>query len=118
MCGLPSDFDASIFVGRTLEQVSFSANTIDFSFGRDLSITIEGSFTHKTLDDEDPQKERVPVMYSKLMRLTQKSVRFAEAVREGLLILSFEDGQVLSCFDDSPNYESYRISHGDVEHII
>jgi hypothetical protein len=39
--GLPKDFDGSMFIGRTVELISFSVNTIHISFDGDVSITIE-----------------------------------------------------------------------------
>lgn len=44
MYGLPSDFDASIFVGRELQQVSFTVNTVHLTFDGDVAITLESSF--------------------------------------------------------------------------
>src|SRR6187200_144915 len=42
---IPEDFDANIFVGRTLEMICFNANQIYFHFDHHLFITAETSFT-------------------------------------------------------------------------
>lgn len=47
MYALPTDLDLSGFIGKTLEQVSFSVNTIHMAFEDGFSITLESSFAHK-----------------------------------------------------------------------
>ena len=46
MHGLPKDFDGSMFIGRTVEVISFAAYSIVVSFDNNVSITIESSFEH------------------------------------------------------------------------
>src|SRR3972149_8201656 len=111
MYGLPKDFDFSVFEGRTLELVCFSENTVNLSFDDHLSITIESSYSHQ-VDDEDPGSTiDIPPETSTLMQLTGDVVELAEAVGKGTLVLHFEGGQVLKCFEDLPNYECYKITH-------
>jgi Family of unknown function (DUF6188) len=117
MYGLPEGFDGSMFIGRTAELVSFSANTIHISFDGDVSITLQSSFEHR-LGTEKPDEacvQRVPVEESRLMQLAGRTVEAVEANTDGTLALRFTGGHVLRCFDDSPNYESYRIAHGTDE---
>ncbi|MBI4232313.1 hypothetical protein HY605_03715 [Candidatus Peregrinibacteria bacterium] len=114
MYGLSADFDTSIFVGKMLECVVFGINIIHFRFDDELSISLESSFKHRMSRD---QKEReviqVPVSDSHLMRLTGKVVVSAKVECPGTLTLEFEDGQVLSCIEDSSLYESYQITYGE-----
>ena len=117
MYGLPKDFDGSMFVGRTVGLVSFSVNTIHISFDGDISITLESSFEHR-LGTEEPAQvcvQEVPVEESRLMQLTGRSVESVEANVDGTLTLHFDGGHILPCFDDSPQYASYRITHGNLE---
>ena len=119
MYGLPETFDASVFVGRTLQQVAFSANSVSLWFGEDLSVTIESSFSHAASSgSKQAEKQTVPVAKSSLMQLAGKAVRSAESDRHGTLTLRFEGGHVLSVFDDLPQYESYRIQQGEDEIIV
>ena len=119
MYGLPSGFDASRFVGRSLEQISFSANTIHLSFDEAVCITIESSFAHSTREHvSHAERMSVPVSESRLMQLLGESIEFAEGAADGTLILRFTNGQALACFDDTPMYEAYRIRFGDEEIVV
>jgi hypothetical protein len=114
MYGLPADYDASFFVGRELEGVFFSVNTIHFHFADAVSITLTGSFVHRRTIDDPGETQTVPVASSSLMTLTGKQVREARATPDGTLTLTFDDGQVLVCLDESGPYESYEIQNGSV----
>jgi len=119
MYGLPVDFDASRLVGCTLEQVSFSENTVHLSFSNDASITIESCFAHSAHDDlGDAERSRVPVRESRLMQLLGESIDSAHASAEGTLSLRFTNGQVFACFDDTSQYEAYRLKLGEEEIIV
>ena len=39
-----------------------------------------------------------------------KTIEGAEACGSGTLVLHFQGGQILKCFDDSPQYEAYSIT--------
>lgn len=119
MYGLPEDFDASIFVERTLEQICFNENQIALHFGLDLSLVIECAFIH-----EDPAQQPsnqvvdVPAASSNLMSLLGVRVTLAWGDKDGTLLVRFENGQSLKIEDNSPVYESYRIQQGDREIIV
>jgi hypothetical protein len=119
MYGLPEGFDASRFVGCTLEQVSFSANTVHLSFDNDISITIEASFTHSMPGDTDrSERSSLPILESRLMQLVGQSIQAAQASSDGTLTLTFGNGQALVCYDDTPQYEAYCLKLGDDEIIV
>ena len=119
MYGLPAGFDPSRLVGCTLEQVSFSANTVHLSFNNDVSITIESCFAHSTHGDVvDAERTRVPVRESRLMQLLAASVESVHGSVEGTLSLKFTNGQALACYDDTPQYEAYRLKLGEEEIIV
>lgn len=117
MYGLPKDFDGSMFIGTTVRQIAFSANTIFVSFGNDISITLLASFEHRIgAEGKKPDGvQSVPVDESRLMQVSGRSVESVEANVDGTLTLHFNGGHVLLCSDDSPQYESYHITQGKVE---
>ena len=119
MYGLPEEFDASRLVGCVLEQVSFSVNTMHLSFSNDVSITIESCFAHSTYRDLSSAKRiRIPVRQSSVMQLLGESITSAHATSDGTLILKFANGQALACFDDTSQYEAYRIMLGKEEIVV
>lgn len=116
MHGFPSGFEASRFVGRVLEEVAFSANTVHLSFDASVSITIESSFAHWARQDAGLRNvTEVPVTESRLMQLIDASVESAVAADDGTLTLNFSNGQSFECYDDTPMYEAYHIMFGDEE---
>jgi hypothetical protein len=116
MYGLPEDFDGAFFVGRSLELVCFSENQVSLRFGGDISITIESSFSHQQDSSESSgQVVNVPVSESDLMQLLGQSVAEVSASRDGTLVLTFTNGHVFKCFDDSRQFESYHIKRGAIE---
>lgn len=112
MYGLPRNFDASVFVGQELSLVSFSTNTVNLVFDDQHSITIESSFTYTTSANTVEIAQAIPGIFSGVMGLIGKTVIRAEAHANGLLVLSFEGGGMITCRDDSDDYESYHIRIG------
>ena len=112
MYGLPKDFNGDFFVGRTLEAVMFTENTVHLAFDNDVSVTIESSLQHVTSQAgelSDPQA--VPLRHSRLMELTGHRVLNAADAGSGTLRLQFDNDHVVNIFDDTESYESYSISH-------
>lgn len=118
MYGLPPHFDASVFVGRTLDLICFSTNTMDISFEGNVSITVMGSFSYQRSPSEPAIKQSLPVMSSDLMGLLGKEVLRAEGSIDGMLSLEFADQHVVTFLDDVPNYEAYIIRIGEREIIV
>lgn len=115
MHGLPEDFDAAFFVGRTLELVCFSENQVTLHFDGDLSLTIESSFSYKKASESSGQVVRIPPSESQLMQLIGISVAEVSSSRGGTLVLTFSNEHVFRCFDDSTQFESYHIKRGTIE---
>jgi len=115
---LSKDFDVSMLVGKKLELICFSSNTINLSFEEDVSITILGSFIYRRDPNESKSVQKVPVSSSDLMCLTDQTVRYAEACEQGSLDLHFDNGQDLLLLDDSRDYESYIVRIGIKEIIV
>lgn len=119
MYRLPSDFDPARLVGCALEQVSFSQNTVHLAFSGNVSITIESCFQHSTRGAPgNAERTSLPVRESRLMLLLGQLIESAHVSEDGTLTLKFADGQTLSCFDDTPQYEAYKIKFGDEEIVV
>jgi hypothetical protein len=116
MYGLPQDFDGLFLVGRELEIVSYTANSIFLGFGNEVSITTESSYECRIVGDEElVEAQQPPVASSRLMQLVGHKVASVDVEQPGTLALHFDGGHVVRCFDDQPNYESYRIARGNEE---
>lgn len=123
MYGLPPGFNALRLIGCKLEQVSFSVNTVHFSFSNDVSndvsVTTESCYTHSAPGDAgNAVLTRVPVRESRLMQLLGESIESAGASTDGTLTLTFTNGHRLVFHDDTPQYEAYRIRIGNDEFIV
>ena len=110
MKGLPKTFDTSLFVGRTVDQVSFSVNNVSLYFDADLILTVEGPFEHRpAIGDMATAVHQLPVSESKLMQLAGHHVTEARVEGDGGLSLVFEDGQSFRCIRGPEPYECFRI---------
>jgi hypothetical protein len=119
MYKLPTDFDGAFFLGRTLEHVSFSENTVSLYFNESVSIVVESCLEHQGGPDAPPPAiQRVPVSESRLMQLLGRSIRGATGDDRGTLELVFDNGHVVRVFDDPPCYESYSIFIGEKRIIV
>lgn len=119
MYKLPSDFDGAFFIGRTLEFITFSENSVAFAFDRRVSITVESSLQHQFGSDaEQGIRQSVPLTESRLMQLLGCSVVQAKGDENGTLTIMFDNGHVLKVFDDQTCYESYAINDGKHENFV
>jgi hypothetical protein len=113
----PEDFDAGIFVGRTLEMICFNANQVYFHFDSRICIQAETSFTF----EKPPAVAEItiPVMQSDLMHLLEHQILKASAADQHILTLEFDDGSRLRFSDTAPGkYESYHVFIGDRRIIV
>lgn len=116
MYGLPKDFNAAPLVGRTLEMICFTENSINFHFDKklkNLMIQVENCLTYQNRPEQASEIIDVPALQSNLMQLLGHSTTKAFGDDKGTLTLEFEDGQILQFLDDKPMYESYHIIEGD-----
>jgi hypothetical protein len=121
MYGLPDDFDPALFLGRTLERLEFTTNTIIFRFDYDTTIVIEGEVQHEGVDEhEDPwvQSTTLPVSESRLTRLLGTTIVAGSVEGAGNLVLQFSNRHTLRCVEDSDQYESYQLRIGTTEIIV
>lgn len=116
MKGLPKTFDLSPFVGRTVDEVSFTVNTVSFNFDADLVLTVEGPVEHSpALGTTALAVGEPPFSESRLMQLAGHQVTSATVEDDGGLSLFFEDGQSLRCMRGPEPYECFQIRHGGQE---
>lgn len=118
MYGLPDTFDASVFVGVQLVQVSFSANTVNLVFEPAISVTIEAAFVVNAGAGLQPVKCSPPVRSSELMALIGAHVVVATGNADGTLVLDFDNGGRVVCLDDSAHYESYKIRANGLDLVV
>jgi len=103
----PADFDASDLVGREVELVSFTANTVVVAF-EGYAITLLGRYTHDR-DGVDAERIDVPPQGSQLMRLVGTTIAAAAVEQDSTLVLRFSNGDRLKCLADTKQYECYWI---------
>ena len=111
MYGLPADFDGAFLVGRTLEQVCFGLYQVALQFDQQVSITIEGRFSHQRPSESSERVVAFPLEQSDLMQLLGQSISKVNATPDGTLALVFDKGHTLYCYE-TPEYESYQINSG------
>lgn len=109
MYGLPPDFDPAIFIGRELQQVSFTVNTVRLAFDDDIAITLDSAFIFQIDSAAAAVEQAPPVQASNLMALVGRQVCSARSVSARNLLLEFAAGGTLTCIDDSKEYESFHI---------
>lgn len=123
MYTLPNDFDATVFVGRRVEALTFSENTINLDFGGDerLLVTTESGVTYEFRDGNDvpvTRQEEVKLPETSLVRLVGKRVVSAAVGDNVNLQLQFENGDIVWFDGRSQQYEMYRIFVGARELVV
>ena len=115
MYGFADQIDWQSFVGRVLEEVSFTTTTVNFHFDDNLSVTI---MTGAVLQVSGGRSEPLaPGLASSLPGAVGREVvavwtSFAE------LSLTFDNRWVLNLVDDSRMYESLSVRVGGVEYYV
>ena len=114
MYGLPKSFDPASLLGRCLEQICINQNQLWLRFDAEVSICVESAFLYKDhLSPERTEFNEIPVRYSGIMKLLGENVVRAVSDDNSTLTLGFGNGDVFQCFDNSKQYESYKIVLGD-----
>lgn len=113
MYGLPLDTDLSFFIGAPLLQVCIGENEVIANLHPDISVMI-ASILRVTTDAgvaeafDDARSAGIAVL-----PLLGHEIKDATAVPEGTLRLIWDDGTIVEIIDDSKEYESYTIRHGE-----
>jgi hypothetical protein len=114
MYGLPEDLDLSFFIGTTLIQLGMGEHQIAFVLHPDVRLSV-GSRMRLTNPEaemftiDEDYRETAGV----LLHLISHDVQTANRTPSGALRLEWSNGAALEVDDDSDQYESYTINHGD-----
>lgn len=118
MYGFPSDFDSAVLVGRTIQLVAFSENTVHLHLSWNCLITADAGSAVVIVVPEAPHLQRVevvPILESILMRMVGRVVTGVEVVNGCDLCLSLESGYAITIRETSRDYECYHLRIGDEE---
>jgi hypothetical protein len=113
MYGLPKNFDASSFIGKTLEVLVVGQWQLTLRFSENCTINIEGQIA---INSEMPTD--LPDSLSTAYPLINQTIQSAFATEDGTLTLAFENGTKLQILDSEKNFESYNISFGGKELFV
>ena len=111
--GLPEDLDLSFFVGRSLIQLGMGEHQIQFVLHPDVRLSVESTMRLTSLSGETSSVEDYRQTAGVLLPLISHDVQGASRTPSGALRLEWSNGAVLEVDDDSEQYESYTINHGD-----
>ena len=118
MYPIPKDINLQAFENLVVQQICFTANTIDLSFGNNNDIQINGGFAIKRKQQEEFKRfELYPVSYDMgLLELLEKKV-LAIRPQNDNLVIEFEDDYLLELINDK-QYESFSIFIGGKRTIV
>lgn len=123
MYGLPKEIDPSFFVGKILNVVSFTSNTINLIFDDKVAITLYSSYQQQSKFDVEHHllgsaQSVFKIQSSSLMQFCGHAVISAVANEDGTLALTFDDGNVMNCIEDPGPYECYEFTDGQNTWIV
>lgn len=119
MYKIPQTFDSAKFIGKIVEQICFTSNTISINFGLDCYLQIEGAFEFTDTEGLFYIENLFPISTDlRLLKLLEKSIVDVNInkLRNNITIV-FEDKCVLTLIGDD-HYESYRIKLGVIEILV
>lgn len=114
--GIPDSDTFAFIEGRVLEQLCFGQPSLILNFDDDLSITVEGSLGIALPGAEEITVDDALGVASTLVRLISDVVADTGVSDSRSISLTFGGGQILRLIDNSEQYESFQIRHGD--HLI
>jgi hypothetical protein len=112
MYGLSKDIDLTFLNGREVIQVAIGVYQIQFGFDEDVTIYVHSQFNYFDGQAEwiwkpEPGAAQIASGTASLLGATRESF---EGHEDGTLRLNFSNGQRLTIFDNSKEYESYDIT--------
>ena len=113
MYGLPSRVSLSFLEGRTLLQVCIGLHDLILNFDGDTTITVCSSIGYSTMCGEVTHYVDFRQSANLLCMLLGKSILVARNGGGGTMALEVVNESTLYLYDDSADYESYMIKHGD-----
>lgn len=118
MFGLPADFDAQMFIGRTLSSVTFAENLINLHFDEELTVTVLGSISYRTAAEGEETVDTPPLATTTLPGLVGRVVVSCQVRSPRELVVGFDGGGSVRFVDDSDMYESFTIRGADTEIVV
>jgi hypothetical protein len=116
MYGLPKGEDFAFFIGRTLLQACFGGHDLILNFDEDVRVTVTSSVgclvSSASIRRFTDFRQAAPFV----LALVNRTISAVETGENGTLTLKFDNGGSLELYDDSNDFESYSIKHG--EHTI
>jgi hypothetical protein len=113
MFGLPENFDANGFIGKTLEIVTFGQYNTSLTFSDGYLVDIEGKISINSGAPVD-----LPDSLPQLYPLINHTIQRAQASANGTLTLIFENETALHILDSNDHFESYQLTLGSKELIV
>ena len=110
MRGVPPDMPVQALVGHELTHIGLAMHQIQLHFGDGVHISIEGGWHLKDRggnvvdQDVDPPSNRKTYQ---IHRLLMQPVTAAQVDAPKSFAVTFANGDVLTIFDSSPQYESF-----------
>jgi len=105
MYGLPPNFDATGFIGKTLDLLVVGKWQLTLRFSEDCTINIEGKIA---VNSEAPIY--LPNSLAAAYQLINQVVDSASGTEDGTLTLHFGNGSTLRVFDSQEKFESYNFN--------
>jgi len=106
--------DIQILNGKSVELICFAEFSVYVHLQGEILLTVEADFEHYRSDTQQRLLVAFPILKSTLTRLLQCSVVSATVAVDGLLQLTFSNGDVLN-IPKQPEFESYRLRIGAKE---
>lgn len=118
MHGLPNNLDLSFFVGKELIQACFGEHNLVLHFAGEISVGVTSEVGVGSPGGACETAEDFRLLAAPILALLGQSVVAARREGEGTLCLRFAGRVELTLFDDSDEYESYWIRHGEVLIVV
>jgi hypothetical protein len=113
MYGLPKNIELGFLLKKELQSVSFGLHEVILCFDDYLKITVTSECSYQLKAGEIIEIDSYIASASLICALISHSIVEARGDEDGTLILQFSNGDKFTIFDDSEQYESYQIKHGD-----
>lgn len=110
MYGLDLKIDLSFLKGREVIQVAIGIHGVQFTFDKDVGISVTGSFRYVSREGCFEWQPGAPQAAAPALRLLGATVERVCGREDGTLELVLSTGDCLTVFDNSKEYESYTIS--------
>lgn len=118
MYGLPADFDAQMFVGRTLSSATFAENVLHINFDEELTLTVLDSVVYRTSALAEEEVDSPPMSTTSLVSLVGQQVTSGQVANPRELILELDGGGYMRFVDATDMYESFIITVDGKETIV